>query len=88
MTLTYRIEISGNGIVLTRCYDLIDRWVPGLNETYQSVDDMPQWVQEKLAVLSLCDVTKPTPEIKHVGRRITENLFWVFKEEHDDDSRG
>jgi hypothetical protein len=83
MMLTYRVEIYRDGVVLTHCYDLVDRWVPGLEEMYKSVDDMPQWAQEKLAVLSLCDTSKPTPEIKEVGRRITENLFWIFKEEPD-----
>jgi hypothetical protein len=51
-----------------------------LADTYLSVDDLPQWVQEKLALLMMTDPSPPTSEVKGVGRRIDKHTFWVCEE--------
>lgn len=45
---------------------------------YTGVDALPDWVQERLAVLMVTDAkSKPTPYIDGVGRRISEFVYWV-----------
>ena len=50
--------------------------------------ELPKWVQDKLAVLMLLDPKKVNEEVESVGRRISENIFWVFiGEANGDDPR-
>ncbi len=51
-----------------------------LADTYLSVDDLPSWVQGKLAVLMMTDPTPPTLEVEGVGRRIDKHTFWICKD--------
>lgn len=77
----YRIYINEDGMVETSCYELLDAFDPELNNSYKSVDELPNWVQDKLAVLMLLDHKKVNEEVKGVGRRINERTYWVFKGE-------
>lgn len=52
-----------------------------LESTYSSVDDLPKWVQERLSLLMLISTKPPIPIVEGVGRRISENIFWVFPPE-------
>lgn len=42
------------------------------------MDDLPMWVQRRLAVLSTFLTTPPIPDVVGVGRRISENVYWVY----------
>lgn len=42
------------------------------------MDDLPMWVQRRLAVLSTFLATPPIPDVVGVGRRISENVYWVY----------
>jgi hypothetical protein len=77
----YRIVIHEDGMVETGCYEMLDAFDPELNNSYKSVDELPNWVQDKLAVLMLLDHKKVNEEVKGVGRRINERTYWVFKGE-------
>jgi hypothetical protein len=44
---------------------------------YDSVEELPHWVQEKLSVLSVMSTTEEI--IDGVGIRISDKDFWVFK---------
>lgn len=79
----YRIRVNDDTTVDTDCYDLLENFAPELEKSYDSVHDLPQWVQERLAVLMVLDVTKRNEEIRGVGKRINKNVFWVFKGEDD-----
>ena len=46
---------------------------------YSSVDDLPLWAQEKIALLMMTSLDKPTSEVKGVGRRIDDNVYWIFR---------
>ena len=81
----YRITIHDDTTVHTDCYDLLENFAPELKTSYDCVDDLPRWVQDKLAVLMLFDHTKQNEEVENVGRRINKNIFWVFKGENDGD---
>jgi len=47
---------------------------------YERASDLPEWIQEKIAVLSL--LIPPDGPIEGVGRRIDRNVFWVYPEEN------
>lgn len=80
---TYRIEIHPDSSVETTCYEMMDAFKPELDRMYLNVDELPKWVQNKLAVLMLLDHKANNEEVKDVGRRISEDIYWVFKREND-----
>jgi hypothetical protein len=73
---TYRISL-GQDKIRVLCFG-IDSVDSSLNGEYDSVDDLPDWVKERLAVLMVASSEPPTREIEGVGRRISERVFWVF----------
>lgn len=50
-----------------------------VNGTYDTPDDLPDWIQNRVAVLMLTPLDKPTKTIEGIGRRIDKNVFWVFR---------
>lgn len=74
---TYRISLTKGGVEIV-CFDLenIDSELEG---HYDSVSDLPTWVQERVAVLAVCSPNPPTPSVEGIGRRISENVYWVYK---------
>ncbi len=79
----YRIQINDDHTVETTCYEMLDAFDPELKKYYETLDELPKWVQDKLAVLMLLDHTKVNEEVEGVGRRINENVYWVFNGESD-----
>ena len=75
---TYRISINQKGGIEVVCFDLenIDSELEGY---YDEVSALPVWVQERIAVLAVCSPNPPTPTVEGVGRRISENIYWVYK---------
>lgn len=71
----YRINITKTGVVVMAFGELSTL----TDGHYDCVEDLPLWVQERLAVLYMCPGEHPTPYIEGVGRRIFENLFWVVE---------
>jgi hypothetical protein len=47
---------------------------------YDSVDDLPDWMQEKLSALYLFKCEGYMPIVESVGRRISKDVFWLFVE--------
>jgi hypothetical protein len=76
---TYRVEIGGEWVTII-CFGFpsVDTDCEG---SYYGVDALPNWVQERLAVLMMTPTTKPTMDIEKVGRRISEHVFWVYAPE-------
>ena len=74
---TYRVSTEGyaNSIEVIcigiGCVDSEDEGVYDLDEP------LPKWLEERLAVLMLCDPTPPTVAVEGIGRRIDEHTFWV-----------
>lgn len=75
---TYRISFGQKGGIEVVCFDLenIDSELEGY---YDDVSALPVWVQERIAVLAVCSSNPPTPTVEGVGRRISENIYWVYK---------
>lgn len=76
----YRVSIVPDGVNAI-CFGLesVDSKLSG---HYDSVDALPKWVQERLAVLMITPSTPPTYEVEGVGRRISSHVYWVFAPEH------
>lgn len=75
---TYRVSFTEKGGIEVVCFDLenIDSELEGY---YDGVSDLPEWVQERIAVLSVCNPDPPTPVVEEVGRRISDGIFWIYK---------
>lgn len=75
---TYRISINSKGGVEAVCFDLenIDSELEGY---YDGISALPMWVQERVAVLAVCNPEPPTHIVEGVGRRISENVYWIYK---------
>ena len=86
----YRVTIHDRtGEVNTDCYDLLENFAPELKMRYDNINEMPKWAQAKLAVLMVLDPMKINNDIEGVGRRISRNIYWLYKEnENGDDARG
>lgn len=76
---TYRVEIAyDTKQVKVSCFGMmcIDKDAEG---HYDSVDELPEWMQERLATLSLLHVPPPKNDIENIGCRIGPFLYWVYK---------
>lgn len=74
----YRVLIGDPIEVVCMGIDSVDKEAEG---TYGSTSDLPTWMQEKLAVLSMMKVDPPQTKIEGVGMRVDEQVFWVVKGE-------
>lgn len=45
---------------------------------YRNTNLLPDWMQEKLAVLTMMSAKPPTKIVEGVGRRIDKDRYWVF----------
>lgn len=85
----YRLRLNKNASIDTDCYDLIDSFSPELKKHYDTVDDLPDWVQEKLAVLMVINPTQTGGrEVTGIGRRISELVFWIYANGNDSREAG
>jgi len=86
----YRVTIHDRtGEVNTDCYDLLENFAPELKMRYDTINELPKWAQEKLAVLMVLDPMKINNDIQGVGRRISRNIYWLYKEnENGNNPRG
>ena len=69
---TKQVEVVCLGI------DSVDSEAEG---TYSDSSQLPAWMQEKLAVLSMMKVDPPQTKVEGVGMRIDDDVFWVIKGE-------
>lgn len=72
----YRVEIDKHTGEVTVMHTFLDTKLDG---TYASVADLPKWMRDKLASLSIMSFEPPTYPVAGVGQRISEFVFWVYK---------
>lgn len=43
-----------------------------------SMSELPTWVRDKLAALSIMHIPPPPTDVVGIGTRISEYVFWVY----------
>lgn len=59
-------------------FDTHDLEYFGLDTWYKSVDNMPQWIQDKLMKLQIMIPPPPEHDVEGIGKRMGTNVFWVY----------
>ena len=86
-----RVEFTADGKIVVMRIGLEKTLAASLpsHQTYETSLELPVWIQERIAVLSLADDdTDPAPHIPDVGTRIGRNVFWIVaptNEENEND---
>lgn len=75
----YRVEITlPLSQVQIICFG-IDRLDDTIEGIYDNINDLPNWMQERLSVLSMLPPnTSGGNDVEGIGRRITESIYWVY----------
>lgn len=68
----YRLEMGESNIFLER---IAKKSLTSKIITFTSIDELPQIFRERLSVLKLLDHTK---EVSNLGRKISDNTFWIY----------
>jgi hypothetical protein len=74
----WRIEVMPDGSINTMYFGIVRVDSP-TTEVYETYDNLPEWMKDRLAVLIML---KPSPQesiVYGVGRRITESVFWAVE---------
>lgn len=74
----YRVKLcpdTGHAHVSCLGLESVDSTVDG---NYNTVNELPAWMKEKLTLLSMLTATPPTEPVEGVGRRINTDTYWVF----------
>jgi hypothetical protein len=75
---TYRVSIcDATKRVEVICFG-IGSLANGVTGKYTEEADLPDWMRQKLSVLRILSLPPPIEDIPDVGRRLKENLFWVY----------
>jgi hypothetical protein len=75
----YRVSLDSKNCGVSVMYlgmDSVDDTMSGI---YDSVEQLPHWMQERLATLSMLSYEPPTEKVEGVGRRISKRTYWVEK---------
>lgn len=76
----YRVIIdeSKENSIEVQCIGMycVDSQVTGF---YSGLEKLPQWMQEKVALLMMTSTDPPTVPVEGIGKRISENTFWVYQ---------
>ena len=80
-TRTYRVQVQADGRVSVNSWGL----AKDVEDTYDSVDELPEWMQRKIATLMIFDPAQVNDEVKGLGRRISKGTFWLYPTEGEDD---
>ena len=76
---TYRVMVNldtGKAEVVCLGIDRVDSGCEGI---YNSTNELPEWMQQKLAVLAMIEVNPPQTEVEGVGIRIDHNTYWILE---------
>lgn len=71
----HRVEFTQNKI----CVLSLGLEAENHEKEYESSDELPEWMQNRLSVLMMMSYEPPTKYVDGVGRRIDERVFWVVE---------
>jgi hypothetical protein len=74
----YRVDVHPPTHIQVICFG-IDRLDSTVEGVYDNINDLPNWMQERLSVLSMLPPnTSGGNDVKGIGRRITESIYWIY----------
>ena len=73
----YRVQIHNDTNTIEVVCIGIDRVDSDTYGMYASADDLPKWLQERLAILMVTSWSPPTVGVDGIGKRIDKDTFWV-----------
>lgn len=79
MDSVYRVYIASDSRsveVVCLGMDSVDWEAEGI---YDDTSQLPGWMQERLAVLSMMKVDPPQTKVEGVGMRVDEYVYWIIK---------
>lgn len=74
----YRVLVGDPIEVVCLGIDSVDKEAEG---TYADMSELPAWMQERVAVLSMMKVDPPQTKVEGIGMRVDESVYWVIKGE-------
>lgn len=75
---TYRVSIAKHtGRIEVICFG-IGSLANGVTGQYDSEEHLPDWMRQKLSVLRIMSDPPPIEDIANVGRRLSQELFWIY----------
>lgn len=77
--LVYRVNVAYDEGAVSVISFGIENVDSDEDATYDSIQELPQWMQERIAVLSMMSHEPPTENVEGVGRRISKSVYWVYK---------
>ncbi len=77
--ITYRVNIAFDTKQVTITSFGIGEVDKEVDGHYNCIDELPIWMQERLATLSMLDIPPPPNDVDEVGARIGPYLYWVYK---------
>lgn len=81
---TIRLSFNVDGSINTMAWPDDSVIVTFDDKVFVNSDELPSWIQKKLAVLMVLDPNDMNAgEVPTVGRRISENTFWVYADGDD-----
>jgi len=75
-----RVHFEEGGFLSIMPFDTL-RWLLQPPIYTKDMADVPEWVQQRIAILMML---KPTEFLEGVGRRVDETTFWIYFEEPND----
>lgn len=84
-TATVRVSFEKDGVVKVRDTD-VTRSQSNKDQTrwYNSFDNMPQWMQDKVLKLQIVTAPPPRIDVANVGHRTSRDVFWLVAPEDED----
>lgn len=79
MENVYRVYVSSDGKAVEVICLGIDSVNGDAEGIYDDTSKLPEWMQERLAVLSMIKVDPPQTKVEGVGMRIDEHVYWIIK---------
>ncbi len=76
---TWRVEIEDDQSVEVLNIGIDSPEGPS-QKVYASVDDLPEWIADRLSVLRMISGPFPSGHVSGVGRRISPEIFWLDSE--------
>ncbi len=75
---TYRVEFVERR-ARVQCFGIpIDSAGMFEEETVLPIEDLPDWITRRVAVLSTMPYEPPTEFVNEIGRRIGKYVYWIF----------